>query len=1459
MNKLKYVLYILFLLNFGKVFSQTPVANFTQNAVHGCGMLVVTFQDLSSGSPTSWSWNFGDGITSTLQNPTHAYTAPGIYTVRLIATNIHGSNQKTVINLITVYALPTVNFTAITDTIGCQPFHPSFSSQVVGSAAITQYTWNYGDGQTSNLSIGDHIYNTPGVYSVTLTVRDANQCTGARTRNNYITVNPKPNAAFYASPTQACQPPLTVNFGNNSSGNGLTYLWNFGDGSPNSTAQLPTHNYTTSGQFSPTLIVGNDVGCFDTITISNYINLIGFNVGFSASILQGCTPFQTLFSGNAGSTASYAWDFGDGNTGVGEQVWHEYITAGLYTVTVVATNANGCTDTTVYSNYIHTSSGSTITFSASDTVSCNFPFTVNFANTSSNTQSCTWTFGDGFTSTANNPSHTYTNPGVYDVTLTVVDNLGCSNSYTKTGYISITLPIAQMNADFKKGCIPLTVNFTDSSVVSPPATSWHWIFGDGQTSNLENPTHIYADTGHYSVTLIIINSEGCSDTIINPNYIMAGIHPTAAFIGDSLFGCHPLKTQFTDQSSGFVNEWHWYFTDGESHEQDPMHTFQDTAFIDVALVVSNNGCQDSLMKEDYVYVRYPKPQFTSLNPVSCLAPHTVNFDNTSQGATDYLWHFGDGTTSTTETPSHTYTNPGSYTVELRVFNDTNMCADSTTKTFFVKISNLQANFSFAPSTICQNDSVTFIDHSTSIFPLSQWKWYFGDGGADFATGDTVAHQYLLPGLYDLRLTVYDSLGCYKNKIINDTITVNTLPSPRFSANNTHGCPPFTANFTDLSFNQQPSTMTNWFWNFGDGFTSTLQNPSHIYADTGSYTVSLTVTDARGCDSTFSIADYIQLSFPIADFTSDTIVCSGDTLCFTNHSSGTSISSEWNFGDGTPLVNQTDVNHAFNVDTSTVIPVILTVTDQWGCQKSYVRNIFVSKPVAQFSALAQTADCPPFNAQFFNTSSSDVTSWEWVFGDTLSGNNNQSFFETPQHIYVNSGVYDVSLSVINTLGCKDTTKITNYILVDGPRGTFDFNPKVGCAPLTVTFTSNAQNTADYLWVFGDGGSATGSTITYTFTEGGIYLPVLVLKDSLNTALGDTSICMVTLVSTDSIRVISGIADFSVSDSLFCINEQIPFTDISTGNITIAQWLWNFGDTNTSTLQNPTHGYTASGDYTVTLTVWVDSCEQTVSHWVHVFPFPNVLVNITDTVGCSPLETEFSVVSSSVVPPGYTWAWDFDDGTAIVPYQNTDHQYQNSGFYNTQLTVTFESGCSNTYSYPVNITVYPTPQAEFSFDANYVYPGVPIHFTDLSTGDIFSWLWTFGDGNSENIQNPTHSYPNSGYHRVSLVLTSSHGCQDSIIYTLVTTEGVKIPNVFTPNNDGVNDNFFVETYGEFDIGNMKIYNRWGELIWETTNPVEYWEGKSRDGKEYPTSTYFYIYKAKSSSGKEYESSGSVTLLR
>ncbi len=1451
---------ILTLISINSIFAQAPIANFNQNTTTGCGMLIVSFQDISTNNPTSWNWSFGDGITSTLRNPTHAYTAPGVYTVTLTATNGSGSNTKIKSNLITVFALPSVTFTATSDTVGCQPFQTNFTSQATGPAAIIQYTWDYGDGQSSSLATGNHVYVTPGLFTVTLTIRDANQCTGSKTKINHIRVKPKPTAMFNGTPTFSCTPPLTTNFNNLSSGNGLTYSWNFGDGSSISTLQNPSHEYTNTGLFSPTLVITNDVGCKDSITYTNYIDLSGFNSGFSASSTSGCTPFQPTLTGNSGPNTTYVWDFGDGTNGTGEITSHGFTTPGNYTITMIATNINGCSDTTTISNYINVLPGPTINFLANDTIACNYPFTVNFTNNTPNTQSVYWDFGDGTTSTSLNPTHTYNQSGAYSVSLTVTDNSGCVNTFTKPNYINITLPIANIEADVKKGCVPLTVNFIDNSNISPPATSWLWNFGDGQTSTGQNPTHIYSDTGHFNVTLIIVNSEGCSDTILMPNYIKTGVKPTANFVGDSLFGCHPLKTQFTDLSTGYGNEWHWYFVDdGESTEQNPMHTFQDTAFVDVALVVSHNGCKDSLMRENYVYIRYPKPNFTAANPISCSAPHAVIFNNTSQGATDYYWQFGDGTTSTAANPSHTYTNPGSYSVELRVYNDTNMCADSTKQTFLIKISNLQASFNFTPPVICQFDTVYFYDSSISNFPISQWKWYFGDGIADFTSGDTTSHMYVDPGILNLRLTVIDSLGCTKNSILNNALTVNSLPSPRFSASQTRGCPPLNTQFTDLSFNQQPSTMAAWFWDFGDGSTSTLQNPSHTYTNTGNYSVTLTVTDARGCDSTYMIENYIQLSYPIASYTSDTIVCSGDPLCFTNSSSGTNISYVWDYGDGSPTSTLSDVTHNFNTDTTTTFPVVLTVTDEYGCQKTHTQNILVSKPVANFIALSQTADCPPFNAQFTDISDLDIISWQWNFGDTISGNNNQSYVEDPQHIFVNSGSYDITLSVINTRGCRDTTVKPNYIFVDGPRGTFDFNPKFGCAPLTVTFTSNTENTAEFLWVFGDGGSATGNTVTYTFNDGGFYLPVLVLKDSLNTALGDTSYCMVTLVSNDTIKVVSGNADFSTSDSLYCINQQIQFTDLSSGNRPVTQWHWDFGDGNTSTSQNPTHGYSSTGDYTVTLTAWIDSCERTVSHWVHVFPFPDVQVIISDTVGCSPLETDFYVVPETVVPNGVNWSWNFNDGTSAVPYQNTDHQFQSSGLYVADLTITFESGCTNTYHYPVNITVYPTPNAEFSFDGNYVYPGTPIHFTDQSTGDVFSWFWNFGDGSTEVIQNPTHSYPNSGYHRISLTITSSHGCMDSISYQLVTTEGVNIPNVFTPNNDGFNDTFFIETYGEFEIAVMKIFNRWGILIWETSSPTEFWDGKDRGGEEYSSGTYFYIYNARSNSGKTYESNGSVTLMR
>jgi gliding motility-associated-like protein len=1456
----KYLFLLLFLILLFDIFAQIPVANFTQNQTSGCGTLLVNFQNTSTGgTPMTYFWEFGDGTTSTFENPSKHYNAPGTYTVKLTATNAQGNNTRTQTNLIRVHPRPIVNFVA-SDTIGCQPFSVNYAPQITGGGNIIQYTWDFGDGNSSTQQNPNYVYQNTGTFTVSLTVRDQNQCTGARSKINYVIVNPKPTANFVGQPLISCEAPLTTNFVNMSQGNGLTHSWNFGNGNTSSQPN-PSQIYNSSGAYTVSLVVENSFGCKDTMIRNNYVDVGSFDASFTANTTSGCVPLAVSFTGVSSSSANFQWRLGDGTNTVGQQVNHTYTQPGQYTVTVIGTNSIGCVDSTTITNYITVTPGPDIDFTANQTSGCQLPFTVTFNNNTPNTQTCTWNFGDGNTATGNTVTHSYQNYGQYTVTVSIVDNAGCTSQIVETAYIKVVKPVPNVVSDIQRGCAPLTVNFSDTSSTTSPITSWVWNFGDGSpTSNNPTPTHTYSDTGQYTVTLTITNQEGCTETIVMTNYIETGMVPVVNFVGDSLFGCHPLRTNFTDLSSSYANEWQWYFGDSQSQEQNPTHTFRDTGYVDVALVVSHYGCSDSLMMEDYVYVRFPKPQFRAVNPVFCNAPDTVNFADQSQGATHWFWDFGDGNTSTQQNPSNIYLDPGSYTVKLRVYNDTTGCMDSTTRVSYIKISEINAGFTIIPTDVCQYEDVCFQDTTQTVFPVTQWRWFFGDGVTNFTGGPSVCHQYFFPGNYNVRLNITDSLGCTKNIIKNNAVTVRQLPSPRLSANETNGCIPFTVNFTDQSFNTEPSNIVGWLWEFGDGNTSTEQNPSHTYTSVGSYHVSLTVTDHRGCDSTKTYHNLINITKPTANFYSDTLICSHDTLSLFNLSIGSGLTYFWNFGNG-DTSTQSNPHAVYISDNNQTFPITLVVTDQIGCKDTIVKNVSISTPIADFSAMSQTSDCPPFNASFVNNSSSDVISWLWNFGDSISGSNNISFFQNPQHVYINSGEYDVRLIVKNVLGCSDTITKENYIFIDGPRGTFDFEPKTGCAPLTVTFTSETENAADFTWVFGDGGIATGSSVTWTYTDGGFYLPVLIITDSLNTAIGDTSVCVATIIATDSVYVIQGNANFTFNDTLYCPGQPIQFTDSSWGIGTIASWHWDFGDGQTSNLQNPSYSFNSPGDQQVTLTILMDSCESSITKTVRIFDFPDITITNSDLEGCYPHEVDFYVDMNSVTYPAVQYVWNFNDGYPPITQQNVDRQFVNSGTYQIELTVTFANGCVYTYTFPTDIVVHPLPDANFSFHEDFAYPGDLVNFNDQSTGNIVNWHWNMGDGNRyDSITNFQHSFVTSGYYDVSLFVVTDAGCTDSIRKKVTIMEGIIIPNVFTPNGDGTNDQFVIVTYGLFTVVDLKIYNRWGNLIWYTNNPDEHWDGKHIDSKEeVPDGTYFYVYIGKTVTEVEFKSSGSVTLLR
>ena len=465
-----------------------PVANFGGSPVSGKAPLNVIFTDTSTGSPTAWKWNFGDGTTSTAKNPTHTYSAVGNYTVKLTATNAAGSNTVTESNYIKVTSTlqtPVASFISNV-TSGNVPLSVAFTDKSTGSP--TSWKWSFGDGKTSTQQSPTHTYSAAGYYTVKLTTTNA-AGNNTVTKSNYIKVTTvtKPVASFSASPTSG-NVPLSVAFTDKSTGSPTSWKWSFGDGT-SSTQQSPTYKYSAAGNYTVTLTATNAAGS-NTVTKSNYIKVTTASqtpvASFISNVTSGNVPLSVAFTDKStGSPTSWKWTFGDGTTSTAKNPTHKYSAKGSYTVILTATNAAG-SNTVTKSNYIKVTS--TLQTPVADfwgsPLSGKASLNVVFTETSTGSPtSWKWNFGDGTSSTVKSPTHKYSAAGNYTVTLTATNAAG-SNTKTKFQYIKVTsaslTPVAVFSASPTSGNTPLSVAFTDKSTGSP--TSWKWSFGDGTSS-----------------------------------------------------------------------------------------------------------------------------------------------------------------------------------------------------------------------------------------------------------------------------------------------------------------------------------------------------------------------------------------------------------------------------------------------------------------------------------------------------------------------------------------------------------------------------------------------------------------------------------------------------------------------------------------------------------------------------------------------------------------------------------------------------------------------------------------------------------------------------------------------------------------------------------------------------------------------------------------------------------------
>ncbi len=1247
-------------------------ANFSATPLTGCPPLLVQFTDQSTGGPTQWRWDLGNGTISFLQNPSVSYFNPGTYTVKLVVRNAQGADSVIKSQYITVNALPTVVFSG-TPTTGCFPLPVQFTDQSTpGSGTISTWEWDFGDGITAATQNPSHIYTASGNYNVTLRIRNSNGCTRTLTKQQYIQISNGVTADFTNNIPNNCNPPAVINFQNLSSGTGtLSYQWSFGDGGTSVLAN-PQHTYAAAGSYTVQLIVTSNTGCTDTIVKTNAITVGSVNGAFTAPD-SACVNNLVAFTNTSSPAPSgAAWDFGDGNTGSGVNTVYAYSNPGTYTVRMIA-NFGACTDTAYKTITILAKPAAA--FAPSVRTSCKPPLTVNFTNTSTGAVSYQWTFGDGGTSTLAAPTHTYTNFGVYDVRLIVTNASGCTDTLNQAALIEITAPDVQINGLPRTGCAPLSMVFGTTVSSVDPIVSYAWTFGDGGTGTGANPAHTYSTAGNYTVQVIITTASGCTDTATVPNAIILGTKPVAGFTANPRDVCAKIPVNFTDQSTGTITQWLWSFGDGStSTDQNPIHEYQDTGYFDVQLIVWNNGCPDTLTFTDYIHVKPPIASFAQT--FLCGNPWQRTFTDQSIGADQWTWNFGDGTTSTQQNPVHTYADTGTYTITLTVFNISTGCDHVTTQT--IKIVNEKANFYASDTIICKGTPVNFTPVGNVPANVAAYMWDFGNGSA--GTGNPIQHTYRVAGTYNVQLIITDIAGCSDTLLKPLYIRVDG-PTADFASTVPGSCLNSAVSFTDGSAGDGTHPIQTWIWNYGDGQADTLTAPpfQHTYLGPGIYTVSLKVIDSKGCADSVIKASVLTISKPVAAFASpDTVSCPNKPINFISQSTGPGLTYLWDFGDGNTSTTDNPV-HSYIADGN--YKVKLTITDQYGCIDSIVKPAYVTiiTPIADFNMSDTLSTCPPLVVNFTNTSTiSNTISWD--FGDGTS-----SQLANPSHFYSYPGVYNVILRVTGPGGCSSIRQ--RQVVIRGPRGSFTYTPRTGCNPLTINFRASTQDRLSFIWDFNDGttNSTPDSIVSHTYTNPGIYLPKMILVDAGG--------CQVPITGLDTIVVNGVAANFKLDSKTLCDAGYINFTDSSQSNDVIISYAWDFGDGGTSAQPNPTHYYAASGQYPVRLIVTTQSgCVDTASlpAPVKIVASPQAAITAGPN-GCAPLTV--AIQGGLLVPDTSAISWNWNLGNGVLGYvQNPPAQvYSTAGSYNIQLIVANSSGCKDTVTRTVDAYLVPVVSA------------------------------------------------------------------------------------------------------------------------------------------------------------------------
>ncbi len=1288
----------------------TPVVAFFQtNVTSGCSPLEVLFEDQSSGG-YFWQYEIGDSLirydlnaaTPYPQPPNypqpfsilHTYInttdAPLIDTVTLLVKNESGCSEifsKTIVVFPEVYS----EFSFDGSSRGCDPLPVRFVNNSSGNTDT--WYWEFGDGGSSIDENPQHTFrNLFGPDSIVFQTRliaiSPYYCRD--TSSHPVTVMPYIEANFVFDTVFACTPHQIV-ITDQSFGADI-YFWDFGDGTTSTSVgpqitKTYLNNDTVPVTYTIRLRVDNDEGCFDEI-VREVLVFPEIDASFAPDRIEGCSPFEVGFQNNSSGAAYYFWNFGDGGTSTEVTPIHLYDRNlmdhdTIYTVTLIATSEEFCRDTMYFDILVHPYIEAA--FAVNDIVGCH-PFTITIDNQSVGVDQYLWDFGDG--SPVSNTSaptfnHIYLNTGnsaaVYPLRLIVRNEEGCTDTLVRniTVHPEIT---ANFSTSAFEGCHPLTVAFTDLSL---NAVNYFWEFGDGSSSVQQSPDHTYTNFGisdtTYMVTLTTSTADGeCVKSISWPILVHAQV--TAQFTIPDVIDCSPFEVIIENISIG-GSSYHWDFGDGSdttTTDMSPLtHTFVNNDFInnrqfEIILTAQNAaGCTGEARRTVTVYPGIQTGITASLTE-GC-HPLSVDFTNLSNGGQNFIWDFGDGTTSALQNPSHTFLNTGTadttYTVILTALSPVNDCRDTSSVKIIVH-PFIQAGFTIPDQLDCNPFNVTMYNSSVHA---TVFRWNFGDG-TDTVTYNTdpVVHRFVNTDFtnqrdYEITLIAENFAGCTSEM----KRTISVLPDiiAGFNASQAEGCHPL-----EVSFGNVSNGGYDYLWDFGDGSSISTDSPSHIFTNFTDSVITrqvrLIATSRFNCTSEITSVITIHPK-PKARFETDEIINCPPFDVLISNSSMNAEHYAWNFGDGDIL--NTDVadpiNHVYYNASNEIASysIKLIATSDYGCIDSTRQSINVYPgTIAEFSL--NNEGCSPLTSYFTNESVQGET-YLWDFGDGSS-----TSVKDPTHIYFNftpgDVTYFVTLTSTSMYGCVDI-KTDTINVYPQPRAEFIALPTHQVYPSATVSLSNMTNTGtwSYTWDMDDGFTSTDEDpMPHTYSTWGEYDIRLFVASAH---------CYDTV--SHMVRIFPG-PPVAAFDTIIpgCGPLTVQFRNTSLYGDT---YLWEFDDGTSSAEFEPSHTFNMDGIYNVKLTVTGTGGVDYYYRRVEVYPKPKVDFRVAPVLVMLP-DQEIKLYNLS--ENGVTFLWDFGDGITSQDI-NPMHLYSTVGIYDISLDVWTEHGCTDRLIKPDAVTV------------------------------------------------------------------------------------------------------------------------------------------------------------------------------